>query len=76
MKADLKRCPFCNSHKLTLDTTEHISWVRCFDCGACGPSTIHSVAFAVRLWNDGYPGSTAMVNCHPTNRSDLKTIEL
>jgi transcription elongation factor Elf1 len=76
MNANVKRCPFCNGHNLTMDRTESISQIRCFDCGAMGPSAYPSDVKAVRYWNDGYQNPSALVANRKSNRADLKNVDL
>jgi len=75
MKANLKRCPYCNSHKLTIFRSMDISSVQCLSCGSCGPVAAND-SRAVLLFNDGLPETSALVRNHQSNRSDMKEIEL
>lgn len=74
----LKRCPFCNTHDLTLDVTSATYAVKCFECGAMGPVTTRTPQRAADLWNSGPIGTTAMVNMKRkfTNRDDLKEVDI
>jgi phage FluMu protein Com len=74
----LKRCPFCNSHDLEVEASAVSYQIKCMECRALGPTTLRDKADAVRLWNNGPLGTTAMVNMQRkfTNRNDLKEIEL
>ena len=45
----LKPCPFCGSDKLEL---EHLpKFVKCSDCGACGPSVFITANGTINAWN-------------------------
>jgi Lar family restriction alleviation protein len=46
MSGDLKPCPFCGSEMLL----NHLSWVRCSECGGEGPLRQTS-AEAIAAWN-------------------------
>ena len=35
--SDLRPCPFCGGHKLTVNKTERVASVICLKCGAEGP---------------------------------------
>jgi len=79
-KYNLKRCPFCNGHSLTIETTRAYYQVRCFECGCHGPITAENMARAVNYWNatDKYMNDSALV-FHvqpPSNRNDMKEVEL
>lgn len=78
MKVKLKRCPFCNSHELSLQLNIAVYWIKCADCCATGPESIRPET-AVRLWNgeETRAGYTSLVTLRKgSNRNDLKTIEL
>jgi transcription elongation factor Elf1 len=74
----LKRCPFCNTHDLTLDISSATFQIKCFECGAMGPASAGTIEDAARLWNEGQKDSTSMVNMlrKHTNRDDIKEISL
>lgn len=75
MIAKLKRCPFCNSHELTLEVMNEIFNIRCFECGAMGPNA-DSETRAVDRWNEGEHGATCLVNGLAENRNDFQRVEL
>jgi hypothetical protein len=76
MKA--KRCPFCNSHTLTIDVTEITHSVRCMDCDACGPLSTISAENAVQWWNGTHPhcNPSALVCDRNSNHHQMKEIEV
>lgn len=86
MKAQVKRCPFCNSHNLTMDRTHSVSNIRCFECGAVGPNAWENSPGAtdleaIKLWNAGYRNPDALVALPPakregSNQHDLKEVDL
>lgn len=81
MIAKLKRCPWCNGHRLTSETTRVTHAIKCLECGAIGPSTTGSLANAGYLWNGHgvHQNPSAILSQGPhqyNNRDDLKEIEL
>ena len=78
MEAKVKRCPFCNSHRLTMDLNALVRWLKCLECGACGPLAGKSASDAVMYWNGDHPhqNPSALVADRASNRDDLKTIQL
>lgn len=75
MNARVKRCPYCNSHNLALDRNNACSWIRCFECGATGPTTLRDNA-AIELFNHGVENPSALVASRKSNRDDLKMVDL
>lgn len=82
---ELKRCPWCNGHDLSLDVTLFSYNIKCFDCGCLGPRA-STIARCVRRWNgvvsEHEEGWTSLIvfatrrelNNH--NRNDVKEVEL
>lgn len=81
----LKRCPWCNSHDLSLEITELSYNISCFECGCLGPRA-NTVKDAVRRWNgvvnDHEEAWTSLIvyatrrQVQHHNRNDVKEIEL
>jgi hypothetical protein len=63
---ELKRCPWCNCHELSLEITELQYNISCFQCGCLGPRA-NTIQQAVRRWNgsvrDTEEGWTSLVVC-------------
>jgi hypothetical protein len=82
---ELKRCPWCNCHALSLEITELQYNISCFQCGCLGPRA-NTIQQAVRRWNgsvrDTEEGWTSLVvyatrrQVKQHNRNDLKKVEL
>jgi Lar family restriction alleviation protein len=47
---DLKPCPFCNGHNLTVVIDDYFDAVACRDCEASGP-TGKNARGAIKAWN-------------------------
>jgi transcription elongation factor Elf1 len=76
--AKLKRCPFCNTHNLSVHLNSTAWWIECLDCNACGPLSSNAV-YAVQLWNGTCTkaGYTSLVtDAKSSNRDQTKDIEL
>ena len=72
----LKRCPYCNSHELTLDCSNMAYWVRCHDCGATGPNGRSQKSAQDHFNGDHcHQNPSALVRNRNSNRSDLKEIQ-
>jgi transcription elongation factor Elf1 len=71
----LKRCPFCNSHELSIDVTRVTFAIKCFNCGAIGPATSGEREQAEQYWNEGCNAS-ALVFDRKSNHHDKKEIDL
>ncbi len=74
---NLKRCPFCNAHDLTLDVTIGTCAIRCVNCGAMGPVSTKT-GRAVQFWNGNarHTNPSALVACRKSNHHERKTMEL
>jgi hypothetical protein len=48
---DLKNCPFCASHEVSLIDQDGIAWVQCWACNAEGPET-ETATGAKAAWNN------------------------
>ena len=72
-----KRCPFCNSHNLTLYVGPTWDQVRCLNCNACGPDA-STAPGAFAYWNGiaAHQNTRALVCDRASNRDDLKAIEI
>lgn len=77
MKAKVKRCPFCNSHDLTMDTTTNHYTIHCFYCGSNGPRG-YTRNTAIALWNGKhrYTNPDALVANRKSNHHELKEVDL
>lgn len=77
MLVKVKRCPFCNSHNLSLQKNSVVSWIECLHCRSCGP--IHSLdEDAVASWNGTHKhqNSAALIVNRQSNHHELKEIDL
>lgn len=74
----LKRCPFCNSHNLTLEVTIATYQIKCLECFSLGPQSTQLFR-AAQFWNGDYEHQnlSALIACvnKPSNRNDMKDIE-
>lgn len=73
MKAELKRCPWCNSHDLKVECNDAVYWIEC-QCDAAGPSALTKER-AVELWNRG-SNPDCLLNYRKSNQHQTKEIEL
>lgn len=81
MHSDLKRCPWCNGHELTLEVGRLHYAIRCFECGTVGPHA--STAPAAEQWWNGthrHQNPSALVAMPlekgVSNRNDIKRVEI
>lgn len=74
MKAELKRCPFCNGHNLQLARSGDVYQIICLGCYGCGPTAVIR-EHAVGSWNHG-AYSVALVNDKNINRDQFKEVDL
>ena len=76
MKLLAKRCPFCNSHNLTIDVSAISFWVKCHNCSATGPCGFKKES-SLALWNGHHKHSNpaALVANRKSNHHQMKEIE-
>jgi hypothetical protein len=77
MKLKLKRCPFCNSHDLSMEIGSLTYWVKCYECHALGPLG-KAREDAALLWNGKHKHTnpSALVANRKSNHHEMKEIEI